>query len=60
MSLKYFHIFFIVSALGLMTYVIYWGVSEGLQRGVVISAAVGVILDIGYLRWFLRKYKYLP
>lgn len=59
MSLKYFHLFFIATTLGLMAFVVYWG-SGRHSNPLLISAAAAIVLGLGYLRWFLRKYRYLP
>ena len=47
-----------------MTYVAYWARQQSLagetHQGAFVSAAIGLVLGIAYLGWFLRKYKALP
>lgn len=52
MSLKAFHIFFILTALGLMAFVAFWS-SGGILRA---AAAGGFLLGTLYLAWFLKKH----
>lgn len=62
MSLKRFHIFFIVVSGLLCLWMIFWGVyfykTTGDWTGFLFSGlgAVGAVLLYRYLRWFLQKY----
>jgi hypothetical protein len=62
MSLKKFHIFFIIVSGLLCLWMMFWGVyyykSTGSWTGFLFSGlgAVGVVLLYRYLRWFLQKY----
>lgn len=64
MSLKYFHVLFISTTLGLMTYLGFWSSQrtlEGLShRGTMALAAGGFAAGLVYLGWFLRRYRSLP
>lgn len=61
MSLKYFHIFFIVTALALMTFMTYWsGIrvfhgQDGQNVKLLAFALCSLAVGIPYLGWFLRK-----
>jgi len=61
MSLRSFHIVFILSALGLMLFLTYWSGSrvfhgEDGQNIALLAFAVGSLaVGIPYLSWFLRK-----
>ena len=64
MSLKYFHVLFIATTLGLMAFLAYWAAQRQLagesQRSALVCAGAGFILGLSYLRWFLSKYRALP
>ena len=66
MSLKAFHIFFILTALGLMGYMLYFSGNRyfmygenGQNLGMASFAIAGLVLGIPYLGWFIRKNKIL-
>lgn len=63
MSLKHFHVFFIMTALSLMAFLSYWSGQRALgAQGswtwacLAAAAAAGGVV---YLRWFLRKHRTL-
>ena len=60
MSLKHFHVFFIATSLGLMGFGVYWSVQRALagepQPVFLASSTLGLVLGLGYLRWFTRHY----
>jgi hypothetical protein len=62
MSLKKFHIFFIVISGLLCLWMLFWGIyyykTTGEWTGFLFSAlgAAGAVLLYRYLRWFLQKY----
>jgi len=61
MSLKSFHILFIVVSLGLMGFLTYWSGTrvlhgqDGLAHGLLVFGIVGLAAGVPYLGWFLRK-----
>ena len=61
MSLKAFHIFFIVTALALLAFVTVWSgerVAQGLNSGslaIAIASGLAFAAGVPYLGWFLRK-----
>ena len=61
MSLKSFHIFFIVTAIGLMTFLAYWSGTraargeESYTKPLAACSAAGVLVGTAYLGWFIRK-----
>jgi hypothetical protein len=63
MSLKAFHVFFIVVATLFSLWFGYWGLRSYMHTGttsyllMAIGALVSVILLIWYFRWFLKKLK---
>lgn len=63
MSLKHFHVFFIATVLGLMTYMGFWATQRTLEgwshRGTMALAAAGFVSGLVYLGWFLRRYRTL-
>ena len=65
MSLRAFHIFFIVTALGFLTFLAYWfgtqtiGGQNSQNLALAVSALVGIAMGIPYLTWFIRKNKAL-
>lgn len=62
MSLRKFHIFFIIVSGLLCLWMLFWGIyyykTTGEWTGFLFSGlgAVGVVLLYRYLRWFLQKY----
>lgn len=62
MSLKKFHIFFIIISGLLCLWMLFWGIyyykTSGEWTGILFSAlgAVGAVMLYRYLRWFLQKY----
>ncbi|MBI5629503.1 MAG: hypothetical protein HY921_01325 [Elusimicrobia bacterium] len=63
MSLKNFHLFFILTSLALMGFLGYWSLGQ-LSRGELAwmmagSSALGLSLGLFYLRWFMRRHKEL-
>ena len=59
MSLKKFHIVFIAMSLALSVFVFIWCKKNGSFHGVALSAQALLIFGLGYLVWFIRKYKKL-
>jgi hypothetical protein len=59
MSLKSFHIIFITLSISLMIFTGIFSVREGFQPGLLASSVAGLACALGYLRWFLRKYRTL-
>ncbi len=63
MSLKHFHLFFIACSLTLMAYVTAWTRAQAIAGqpwpGFQAAGVVGGALGLGYLAWFLRRYKTL-
>ena len=63
MSLKAFHIVFVIVSIAMCVFVGVWGVREYLRTENVTHLAVGVvtlvlgIVLVWYFRWFLRKIK---
>lgn len=61
MSLRAFHILFIVTALGLLAFLTYWSGSrvvqgqDGALTALAVCAALGFAAGIPYLAWFIRK-----
>ena len=61
MSLRSFHIFFIVTALGLLGFLVYWSGSrvaqgqDGSLTALAVCAGAGLLAGIPYLGWFIRK-----
>ena len=61
MSLKHFHIFFILTALGLLGFLGYWSGSRfyqgenGANLALALCAVAGLAVGIPYLGWFIRK-----
>lgn len=59
MSLRHFHIFFIVTALALCAFLGAWatqGIMDsptGQDWGLAVCGGVGLLMGIPYLRWFL-------
>ena len=58
MSLKHFHLFFIACSLALMAYLTAWGRAMNAQ-GILACGALGCAAALGYLSWFVAKYKTL-
>jgi hypothetical protein len=65
MSLKSFHVFFIVTALALLAFLGWWSGSRvleghnGQNKGLAACAVLGLAVGVAYLGWFLRKYRHL-
>ena len=63
MSLKHFHIFFIVAAAGLMGFLAYWSSQRAFlgdgSWSVVPLFGAGLAGGLSYLRWFLRRHRAL-
>ena len=65
MSLRAFHILFIVTALSLMGFLAYWSGrqlregKDGQNRAMLVCAVAGMALGVPYLGWFIRKTKSL-
>lgn len=63
MGLKQFHVFFIASSIGLMSYILLWARQQAVAGhpwpGALAAAAVGAAASLFYLAWFLRRYKTL-
>lgn len=63
MSLKAFHVFFIVISIILTGWFAWWGVAsyrnsgEGMHLAMGLLSLVGMLLLVFYFRWFLRKLK---
>lgn len=61
MSLKNFHLVFIAASLGLMAYLLYWARQRAMagesQWLATAAGAGGLAAGLGYLRWFLRRYR---
>jgi hypothetical protein len=63
MSLKAFHVFFIIISILLTGWFGWWGVNSYRQTGDVtlllmgIASFIGMILLLFYFRWFMRKLK---
>lgn len=61
MSLRYFHVVFILTALALMAFLTYWsGIrvlhgEDGQNIKLLAFALCSVAIGIPYLGWFLRK-----
>ena len=61
MSLRSFHIFFIMTALGMLLFTAWWSGNRVLagQNGqalaMAVSAVAGLLVGFPYLSWFLRK-----
>ncbi|GEM_PF-4385146 len=65
MSLRTFHIFFIVVALGFLAFMVYWSGQRVLHGenhfswALAMSSAGGLLIGVPYLGWFIRKTKNL-
>lgn len=63
MSLKAFHVFFIVISIILTGWFAWWGVmsyrnaGDGMHLAMGILSLVGMILLVFYFRWFMKKLK---
>jgi hypothetical protein len=63
MSLKAFHVFFIIISILLTAWFGWWGVNSYRQGGdwslllMGVGSLIGMILLIVYFRWFMRKLK---
>ncbi len=63
MSLRSFHIFFIVVSLGLLSFLAAWSVQRVLEGaagsniGLALFSVIGLAAGLPYLQWFLRKDK---
>jgi Cu/Ag efflux pump CusA len=63
MSLKAFHVVFIVISLLLTLFFGIWGIQSyqhtgnGMHLGMAIGSLVGAVFLIWYFKWFLRKLK---
>jgi hypothetical protein len=61
MSLKSFHVFFILAALGLLGFTAWWSsqrVAAGLDHGslaIELCSIAAFVAGVPYLGWFLRK-----
>lgn len=61
MSLKAFHVFFILAALSLLAFTAVWSghrVAQGLDSGslaIAIASCAAFAAGVPYLGWFLRK-----
>ncbi|PCI35412.1 MAG: hypothetical protein COB53_10975 [Elusimicrobia bacterium] len=61
MSLRSFHIFFIIVSLGLLSFMAAWSVQRVLEGAAGFSIALALFSVIGlaaglpYLQWFLRQ-----
>ena len=61
MSLRSFHIFFIVTALAFLAFLLYWSSRGYVQAGraqdlpLALSALIGLVLGGPYLYWFVNK-----
>jgi hypothetical protein len=62
-SLKQFHLFFIACSLALMAFIGAWTRAQAAAGqawpGVNAAGLAGGLLALGYLGWFLRRYKSL-
>jgi len=65
MSLRSVHILFILASLSLMGFLAYWSGhrllsdQNGMSRGLMCCAVIGILGGIAYLAWFIRKTKSL-
>lgn len=63
MSLKSFHVIFIVASISLMTFLTVWAWRMGQvgqpQIGLMMCGSAGFAAALGYLGWFLKRYRYL-
>jgi hypothetical protein len=63
LSLKHFHLFFIACSLTLMAYLASWAQAQAAAGqpwpGFQACAVCGAALSLGYLGWFVRRYKTL-
>lgn len=65
MSLRNFHIFFIVTALGLLGFLLWWAGyrlihgEDGKNLVFAVCAFLGLAGGLPYLGWFIRKSKNL-
>ncbi|MBI4063592.1 MAG: hypothetical protein HY401_04750 [Elusimicrobia bacterium] len=65
MGIKNFHIFFIVTCLVLMSFLVYWSGrnlaagQDGFNIVMAVVSGLGFIAGISYLSWFLKKTKSL-
>ena len=66
MSLKQFHIFFILTSLALLAFLAYWSGQRVLYYGensqnlaIMIVAVSGLAAGVPYLGWFIKKSKHL-
>jgi hypothetical protein len=55
MSLRYFHVFFMLSAAACFAFCAYFGRREELPVFLALSAA-GLLACAAYLRWFMKRY----
>jgi hypothetical protein len=61
MSLRSFHIFFIVVSLGLLSFLAAWSGqrvlegSGGFNIALALFSVIGLAMGLPYLQWFLRK-----
>ena len=65
MSLRSFHILFIVLSLGLLAFMVTWSGrhllagEDGVNTAMALSAAAGILVGVPYLGWFIKKTKTL-
>ena len=63
MSLKHFHLFFIVCSFALFSFLIDWTKRQAAAGtpwpGAFAVSLLGAAAAIGYLAWFVRRYKTL-
>lgn len=63
MSLKHFHLFFMACAAGCMAFSAQWGrqrMAAGEPQTLLLAAsAAGLLLCLGYLRWFVLHHRTL-
>ncbi len=61
MSLRSFHIFFVVTALSLLGFLAYWSGDriahgqDGVSHAMLACACLGLAAGVPYLAWFVRK-----
>ena len=61
MSLRSFHIFFIIVSLGLLSFLGAWSVQRALEGSgwfnfaLAFCSVIGLAAGLPYLQWFLRK-----